>query len=319
MSQQWQPSISIVTLKKKARILQSIRAFFESLDILEVSTPILSASAITDPQLESLSTVFLNQPYYLQTSPEFCMKRLLAAGSGDIYQLGQVFRDDELGRYHQPEFMLLEWYRLGFSHHQLMDEVTCLLNHLFINKKIAVQRLSYQQAFIQQLAIDPLTVNAEQLKHCAEQNNIVIPQGMDINDKDMWLDWLMVEKIAPSFAKESFTFLYDYPASQAALARLDDKDKRLAQRFELFYGELELANGFNELTDADEQQKRFEQENNLRQQRQQKIMPIDKHLISALSSGLPECAGVAIGIDRLLMVLMGVSHIQEVMSFAIET
>ncbi len=319
MSQQWQPDASIDMLKRKARILQSIRAFFDSHNVLEVTTPILSHSAITDPQLESLSTVFLSKPYYLQTSPEFFMKRLLVAGSGDIYQLGQVFRDDELGRHHQPEFTLLEWYRLGFNHHQLMDEVACLLNGLFGDKQIPIQRLSYQQAFVQQLSVDPLTADARQLMHCAEQNRIPIPQGMDTNDKDMWLDWLMVDKIAPGFTKESFTFLYDYPASQAALAQLDDKDKRVAQRFELFYGELELANGFNELTDAGEQQKRFEEENSLRLLRQQKVMPIDKQLISALSYGMPACAGVAIGLDRLLMVLTGASHIQEVMSFAIKT
>ncbi|VAW56444.1 Translation elongation factor P Lys34--(R)-beta-lysine ligase [hydrothermal vent metagenome] len=318
MSEHWLPSATIALLKEKARMLQSLRAFFAERNVLEVETPILSIAAITDPQLESFSTCFKQQEYFLQTSPEFYMKRLLAAGSGDIYQIARVFRDDELGRNHHPEFTLLEWYRLGFNHHQLMDEIEALLNVLFSNAPLIVQRLSYQQAFIQYLGIDPLDANVAQLQRCAKKNNHDAPQGMDTGDKDMWLDWLMVDAIASEFDKTGFTFLYDYPASQAALARLDDNDKRVAQRFELFYGELELANGFHELTDAHEQVVRFENENKIRQQRKQKIMPIDNDLIDALKAGLPQCAGVAIGLDRLLMVLTHTQHIHEVVSFTIK-
>jgi len=318
MSEHWLPSAPIALLKEKARMLQSLRAFFAERNVLEVETPILSIAAITDPQLESFSTCFKQQEYFLQTSPEFYMKRLLAAGSGDIYQIARVFRDDELGRNHHPEFTLLEWYRLGFNHHQLMDEIEALLNVLFSNAPLIVQRLSYQQAFIQYLGIDPLDANVAQLQRCAKKNNHDAPQGMDSGDKDMWLDWLMVDAIAPKFDKTGFTFLYHYPASQAALARLDDNDKRVAQRFELFYGELELANGFHELTDAHEQVVRFENENKIRQQRKQKIMPIDNDLIDALKAGLPQCAGVAIGLDRLLMVLTHTTHIREVVSFTIK-
>ncbi len=299
-------------------MLQSIRTFFAERNILEVETPVLSPSAITDPQLESFSVRFNQQEFYLQTSPEFYMKRLLAAGSGDIYQIAKVFRDDEHGRNHNPEFSILEWYRLGFDHHQLMDDVEQLLKIIFENKQLNVQRLSYQQAFINQLNIDPLSSDAIALKQCAGKNNIETPQGIDINDKDMWLDWLMLEKIAPGFAKDGFTFLYDYPASQASLARLDKNDSRKANRFELFYGELELANGFYELTDAREQAKRFENDNKIRLQRGQKLMPVDDLLIEALQAGLPECSGVALGLDRIMMLVMGVKHIKEVTGFGDE-
>ena len=317
MTQHWQPSATLEILKKRARILQSIRAFFDELNVLEVETPVISKAAITDPQIESFSTQFRQKEFYLHTSPEFYMKRLLVAGSGDIYQISKVFRDDEKGRNHNPEFTMLEWYRLGFNHHQLMDEIESLLNRLMVEGKVEFQRLSYQQAFLNQFKIDPFNTDVIKLKQVAQTFNIETPQGMD-DDIDMWLDWLMVEKIAPAFPEDSFTFLYDYPASQASLARLDREDSRKANRFELFYGELELANGFYELTNADEQAKRFENDNIVRQQRGQKLMPVDECLLDALKSGLPECSGVAIGIDRLLMLLTGADRIDEVISFGDE-
>lgn len=315
-NKQWQPSASLPAIKERAKLLQGIRAFFAEHQVLEVETPILSCSANTDPQIESFSTRFNQQDYYLHTSPEFFMKRLLASGSGDIYQVARVFRDDEMGRNHNPEFTLLEWYRLGFDHHRLMDEMQDLIKKLFTNPGLTFQRLSYQQAFLSQLQIDPLTANVESLRKCTLQQKLEIPQGMSLQDKDMWLDWLMLEKIAPSFSKSSFTFLYDYPASQAALSRLDKNNPLQAHRFELFYGELELANGFYELTDADEQKKRFESENDIRLSRQQKTMPLDNALLHALDSGLPECSGVALGLDRLIMIKMGLSHISEVIGFS---
>ncbi len=317
MSQNWRPTASILVLKEKARILQRIRAFFVQRKVLEVDTPIISVAAMTDPQLESFSTQYNQKEFYLHTSPEFYMKRLLAAGSGDIFQLAKVFRDDEKGRNHNPEFTMLEWYRLGFNHHQLMDEMEALLTDLMANKPVVFQKTSYQQAFINQLEIDPFEADVIGLKQCAEKFNIETPQGMD-DDRDMWLDWLMVERVAPGFSKNSFTFLYDYPASQASLARLDKEGERKANRFELFYGELELANGFYELTDADEQARRFENDNIVRQQRGQKLMPVDGCLLDALRSGLPECSGVAIGVDRLMMLIMGAEHINEVISFGDE-
>lgn len=315
---QWQPTASLENIKIRARMLQGIRAFFVKRNVLEVETPVLSPAAITDPQLESFSTRFQQRDYYLHTSPEFYMKRLLAAGSGDIYQLARVFRVDESGRYHNPEFSLLEWYRLGFDHFQLMDEIESLLKTILQKTSVEIRRISYRQAFINELQLDPLEAGVNELKYCAENNNIEVPQGMDINDKDMWLDWFMVESIAPTFDKNSFTFLYDYPASQAALARLDENDQRVAHRFELFFGTLELANGFYELTDASEQRRRFESENEIRQQRGQKIMPIDNKLLSALEAGLPDCSGVALGIDRLLMLLTNAEKMSDVIGFSDE-
>jgi len=329
-------------------MLQAIRAFFAERNVLEVETPVISNAAVTDPQIESFQiesfqiesfqvesfsaqdhSQYHQKNYYLQTSPEFYMKRLLAAGSGDIFQLAKVFRDDENGRYHIPEFSMLEWYRSGFNHHQLMDEMQSLISCLMPEEKKHFQRISYQQAFINELQIDPFDADVNALKQCAEKHNIETPWGMDddrgmdnergMDDhKDIWLDWLMVEKIAAGFAKNSFTFLYDYPASQASLARLDKDDARKANRFELFYGELELANGFYELTDANEQAQRFENDNETRRQRRQKTMPVDYALLAALQSGLPDCSGVAIGIDRLLMLLTGAGHIKEVISFGDE-
>ncbi len=317
MRKSWQPTASLQNIKTRARMLQSMRAFFAERNVLEVETPVIADIAVTDPQIESFSTQYNKQTCYLQTSPEYFMKRLLAAGSGDIYQIAKVFRDDENGRHHNPEFSLLEWYRCGFDHHQLMDEMQDLITLLMPKNKNIFQRISYQQAFIKQLEIDPFESDVNALKECAEKFQIETPQGMD-DDKDMWLDWLMLVKVAPSFDKQAFTFLYDYPASQASLARLDKDDLRKANRFELFYGELELANGFYELTDATEQAQRFENDNLIRQQRQQKIMPIDYKLLAALNAGLPDCSGVAIGIDRLLMLVSDAGHIKNVMSFADE-
>jgi len=299
-------------------MLQSIRAFFAQRQVLEVETPVLSNATITDPQLESFVSCFQNRDYYLQTSPEFYMKRLLAAGSGDIYQVARVFRNDELGRFHNPEFTMLEWYRLGFDHHRLMNEIEDLLKVILQLDTLVIHKVSYRDAFIKQMQIDPIEADIHTIQTCAEAHAIEIPQGMNLDDKDMWLDWLMVEKIAPGFAKDSFTFLYNYPASQAALARLDTDEPEVANRFELFWGELELGNGFYELTDAAEQRVRFEQENKARSLQGRKTLPIDESLLEALESGLPDCSGVAIGLDRLLMLMCKAESISQVIGFGEE-
>ena len=319
----WYPSASPEVLHLRARVLQSIRAFFTARDSLEVETPVLSSAAITDPHLHSFKTEFLNNSYYLHTSPEFFMKRLLAAGSGDIFQICKVFRDDEQGRNHNPEFSMLEWYRTGYDHHRLMDELELLLSELVNNHTGQLEwqqpdRLSYQQAFMQTLGIDPLQATAEQLQQLAEQESIEIPVGMDESDRDMWLDWLLTQKVAPSFSKSAFTFLFDYPASQAALARINADDSRVAHRFEVFWGELELANGFYELTDAREQRERFESENAARLEQGMPVMPVDEALLQALEYGLPSCSGVAVGLDRLLMLLTGNTRIADVLAFDFE-
>lgn len=303
-------------------MLQNIRAFFAARDVLEVETPVVSSAAVTDIHLHSFKTSYQQQDYYLQTSPEFFMKRLLAAGSGDIYQIAKVFRDEEQGKNHNPEFTMLEWYRIGINHHQLMEEMEQLFNSLMVYPNIVVPskvaiKTSYQQAFIDALSIDPLSASIAQLKHSAIQHQVDIPQGIE-DDKDMWLDWLMVAAIAPGFAKDRFTFVYDYPASQAALACINPNDPRTAHRFEVYYGEIELANGFYELTDAVEQRKRFVEDNQKRKQKQLAEMPIDYHLLSALEAGMPVCSGVAVGLDRLLMLLLGKKSIDEVLAFAMD-
>ena len=318
----WQPTASVETLKARARMLQNIRAFFAERDVLEVETPVLAASSITDPHLQSFKTRYLNNDYYLQTSPEFFMKRLLASGSGDIYQISKVFRDDEQGKNHNPEFSMLEWYRSGFDHQQLMDEMETLFEYLIKQMQTdikwqACKRISYQQAFLDVLGVDPLAASAEELKQITQQYNIEIPVGMNEQDKDMWLDWLMTQAIAPEFSKQRFTFLYDYPASQAALAKISEMDSLVAHRFEVFFGELELANGFYELTDAAEQRGRFENENKKRKKLGLEVVPVDENLLLALENGMPECSGVAIGLDRLLMVLLGVESIEGVLSFGV--
>jgi len=293
-------------------MLQDIRAFFARQDVMEVDTPVLSRAGITDPHLHSFTSQWQGTKLYLHTSPEFFMKRLLADGSGDIFQIARVFRDDELGGFHNPEFTMLEWYRLGFDHHQLMDEIEVLVQQLSLTN-ISMQRKSYRQCFLDVLQVDPLTATTQQLKAVTQANHIEIPQGMDESSRDMWLDWLMTQAIAPSFS--GFTFVYDYPASQAALAAISDKDARVAHRFELFYGELELANGFRELTHAEEQRQRFVAENAMRKEQGLAEVSVDENLLQALAHGMPDCAGVAIGLDRLLMVLTGASRIADVLSF----
>lgn len=301
-------------------MLHDLRAFFAARGVLEVETPVLSRAAITDPQLHSFASRFQHNDLYLHTSPEFFMKRLLAAQRQDIYQICKVFRDEEQGRYHNPEFTLLEWYRIGFDDQRLMDEIEQLVQQLFA--ELAPQqtlkapcRISYRQAFIDTLGLDPLDTNVAQLRQCTLDHQLEIPQGMDEQHPDMWLDWLLARRVIPAFSPGALTFLYHYPASQAALARLDAADPRVAHRFEVFFGELELANGFYELADADQQTARFDAENRAREHGGQTPMPVDEHLLAALRNGFPDCAGVALGLDRLLMCLSGKTRLAEVLSF----
>ncbi|MDH5516797.1 MAG: EF-P lysine aminoacylase EpmA [Gammaproteobacteria bacterium] len=316
----WHAVADLESMTHRARMLQSIRAFFAAAEVLEVETPALSAAAVTDLQIESFSTRMGQQSLYLQTSPEYPMKRLLASGFPSIYQICKVYRREEQGPHHNPEFSLLEWYRLGFDYRQLMVEVVSLLQQLsqrFSNSATAEMtavELSYQQAFLQTIGLDPLNTTVEQCRQLCQQQQIEIPQGMSTHQLDEWLDWLLTQAVAPAFEKDRFTLLYDYPASQCALAKISDDGLR-AQRFEVFYGELELANGFTELTDAAEQRRRFEADNQQRQQAGLSAMPIDQRFLAALQAGLPESAGVAIGLDRLQMVLCDKASISEVLAF----
>jgi len=320
----WQPTSSIETLHTRAELLSKIRSFFEQKQVLEVETPILSQSATCDVFIDSFSTSQYKKNYYLHTSPEFAMKRLLASGSGDIYQLAKVFRQEESGQRHNPEFTLLEWYRIGFTDQDLINEVIELIKFLFstetaINYK--TELLSYRDCFLQYLAINTHTATVSELKSCAKKyhlDNTLSEQ----DEKDRWLELLLscvIEKqLSGTFEKPQMTFLYDYPASQASLARIEENQyaEKVAKRFELYLGGMELANGFYELDNAVEQLKRFENDNQHRIALGKQSMPIDQHLIAALEQGLPSCAGVALGIDRLLMLMLGKTHIDEVLSFS---
>ena len=294
-------------LQHRARLYQHIRAFFSRLGYLEVDTPLLSASSNTDIHIESIAARVCGQTQYLQTSPEFAMKRLLAAGSGSIFQIGHAFRDEEQGRRHRPEFSLLEWYGVGLDYHQLMDQVEALIRYLDADAS-AFQRLSYAQCFEQTLGLNIFEASLARLRETVVEHIAGIDQ-LSLSASDC-LDLLISEVIAKRF--DGYTFVYDYPAEQASLARLSRADPRVAERFELFHHDMELANGFSELTDAREQRARFEQDNARRVAAGRKPYPIDEDFLAALEQGLPECAGVALGLDRLLMVLHSADSINQV-------
>lgn len=322
----WRPSADLSVLRLRAELLAQIRAFFAARGVLEVETPALSAAAITDPHLASFKTCYSGpgsqhgRPLYLHTSPEFAMKRLLAAGSGCIYQIARVFRDGEAGSRHNPEFTLLEWYRVGFDHHRLMDEVAELVGMLLAGRLALAEpeRLSYRQIFQHHLNLDPHRATVADLAACAETRNISIPTGMPPDDPDPWLDLLLTHCVEPRLGSGRLTFVHDYPASQAALARLRPDDPPVGERFELYINGIELANGFHELGDAVEQRRRFAQENAARRAVGLPIMPVDEHLLAALEFGLPDCAGVALGFDRLVMLATRKTSLAEVLAFPLD-
>lgn len=296
-------------------MLKNIRAFFDARGVLEVETPLLASAGNTDVHIESLKTTFRDQDYYLNTSPEFAMKRLLAAHREPVYQICKAFRDDELGPMHNPEFTMLEWYRPGFDMHQLMDEIEELALVLADGQLNAFQFISYGQVFEQYAKLNPHLASAEDCRQCAVQYDIEQPVGMADN-RDEWLDWLLTQLVLPSLPSDQFTFIYDYPASQCALARLRENGQgiKVASRFELFYGETELANGFHELSNADEQRQRFEAENKTRMAENKPVVKMDEYLLAALEHGLPDCSGVALGLDRLLMIITGCNSIEQVLN-----
>ncbi len=288
---------------------------------METETPLLSAAAITDPHLESFATLYRGPghaegvPLYLHTSPEFPMKRLLAAGSGPIYQICKVFRQGEAGRRHNPEFTMLEWYRPGFDHHALMEEVAALAAPLLSLEGKTVEKLSYREAFLRYAGVDPLEASTAALRSRAAALGI---SGFDEESgRDIWLDLILTHLVEPQLGRNGLCFIYDYPASQAALARLNPVDNRVAERFELYYSGVELANGFHELADSAEQRKRFDAELESRKALKMDRVPMDTRLLMALDT-LPDCAGVALGIDRLVMLAVGATRLDEVMAFTIE-
>ncbi|MCW8943198.1 MAG: EF-P lysine aminoacylase EpmA [Sedimenticola sp.] len=318
----WRPTASIEMLKIRASLLASIRAFFQRRGVLEVETPVCSWHGTTDSAIESFSVCYsgpgapFGASLYLHTSPEFAMKRLLAAGSGPIYQICKVFRDGESGRRHNPEFTLLEWYRPGFDHHQLMSEIEQLIAELLPDSEPAC-KLSYQALFEHFLQLNPHQATLQELRQCALSQDVTGLEYLDLQDKDAWLDILLTHCIEPKMAP-GLCFVYDYPASQAALARIRPGNPAVAERFELYMNGVEVANGFHELTDADEQRCRFERDLETRSSTGKASVPLDQHLVNALTHGLPDCAGVALGIDRLLMQISEVQNIDAVMAFPLE-
>ena len=316
-SSKWQPTGSLETLTARAQMFARIRAFFATRNVLEVDTPCLSLGSISDPHIEVLETQ--NRfgrnatTYYLQTSPEYAMKRLLAAGMPSIYQLGKVFRAEEIGRRHSVEFTMLEWYRIGFDHWQLMTEIDQLLSELS-GEQIECERLSYRDAFQRFLGCDPLTIGIDELQQLCHQHT---EYGLQESDRDTLLELLFATVIEPKIGTEQPCFIHSYPASQAALARrqLEADGQETAARFELYWRGIELANGYYELTDADEQLTRMRSEMSEREQQAKSWRQADERLISALKHGFPDCAGVALGVDRLLMLLLNKQHIDEVLPF----
>lgn len=281
--------------------------------MLEVETPILSRAATVDPQIDSFVT---SDGRWLQTSPEFAMKRLLAAGCGPIWQLARVFRVDEIGRHHNAEFSMLEWYRPGWDHRQLIEECDALLQSLGA-ASAPCEQSSYRDAFLRHAGVDPLCDPLECLRAALPGSvaTLALPDGDDSARRDFVLDLLMSHIVAPMLGRDAPQVLFDFPASQAALARIRHDDPPVAERFEIFWRGIELANGFHELTDAAEQRRRFEADQARRSAQRQAVPPHDAQLISAMAHGLPDCAGVAIGFDRLLMLLLGKPTVGEVIAF----
>lgn len=315
----WRNSASADALRLRARLNTLIRAYFAKRGVLEVETPMLCAAGNPDPNIESFSLRFHGPPSagaaqrYLRTSPEFALKCLLASGIGDCYELGRVFRDGEAGGRHNPEFTMLEWYRIGFDQHRLRQETCELLQAALalVGRQAVVQVCSYRDLFRDRLGIDPFNADSAQLR--AVLGDVVIDG--DGLGRDDWLDLLLTHRLQPGFAPDQMLALHDFPASQCALARIGAGDPPLAERFEVYLGPLEIANGYHELTDADEQRRRFERDIDTRRTRGAAQPPIDINLQAALKHGLPDCAGVALGIDRLLMALLDTDRIGDVLAF----
>jgi lysyl-tRNA synthetase class 2 len=315
----WRPTATWEALRHRAAMLAAAREFFARRGVLEVETPTLSAAAVSDPQIESLSTRIagLAAPLHLCTSPEYAMKRLLAAGSGDIYQICKVFRDGERGRWHNPEFTLIEWYRLGFDDAALMSEVEALIGSLLSphRRLRPAERLSYSAALRLHAGVDAHEASEVDLSAAALRHGIVCDADLD---RDARLDLLMGLVVAPRLGMERPCFICDYPVSQAALARLKPGPVPVAARFELYIDGVELANGFHELIDGVAQRERFNQELTSRRARGQVEPPLDERLLAALAAGLPDCAGVALGFDRLVAVALGAPLLADAMAFTID-
>ena len=313
------PDSPRAALELRARLYALIRGYFAQRNVLEVETPILSAGANTDPNIESFSTRFSghvdagSRERWLRTSSEFAQKRLLAAGVGDCYELGRVFRNGEAGRRHNPEFTMLEWYRVGWDHLRLIEEAVDLVGRALalVGRRVEVRKYSYRELFCDSIGVHPFAAADEVL---IDALGSVRVDGRGLG-RDDWLDLLLTHRIQPRFPHDRITVVHDYPAAQCALAKIRDGDPPVAERFELYLGSHELANGYHELTDAAEQGARFERDNRRRRERDLAELPIDANFLAALHQGMPDCAGVALGVERLLMAMTGGDDIGAVLAF----
>lgn len=311
MSVNWQPSASLDNIRKRAQLMARIRAFFNDKGYLEVETPIMARYGVSDVYLSNIKATFRGEFYSLQTSPEYHMKRLLAAGSGSIFQLARVFRDDEWGRWHNPEFTLLEWYQLDACHYTLMDEVDSFLQLILGTPPML--RKTYAQAFMETCGLDPFNASIADMKAFLATVNLDNVLPLDETDRDQYLFLLMSHVVEPALGQHpSPVAVYHFPESQASLAKTTHG---LAERFEVYYRGVELANGFHELTDHDTQRTRFHQDNQQRLAKGFTTSEPDEYLLAALKHGLPPCSGVALGVDRLLALACNESAIAKVMSF----
>ena len=314
----WQPTASIKNLLARAKIIAEIRRFFTERGLLEVETPVLSEFGVTDVHLSTFSTEFIapfveqSKTLWLATRPGDHMKRLLAAGSGAIFQICHVFRNEEAGKRHNPEFTMLEWYRPHFDMYRLINEVDDLLQHILDCEP--AESLSYQFVFQQYVGLDPLSVGKDELIAKAQELQFINAEN---ESRDTLLQFLFSSLVEPEIGKERPVAVYHFPATQAALAQISPEDHRVAERFEFYYKGLELANGFNELTDVKEQLHRFEQDNRQREKMGLPTREIDRRLLGALQAGMPNCAGVALGLDRLIMVALDAERIEEVLTFSV--
>lgn len=306
--------------RSRAELTQRLRDYLAAQQVLEVTTPSLSRYAVTDTQIESLEvhSTLHSQPMYLHTSPEYAMKRLLAAGYPDCYSIARVFRDGEAGRHHQPEFTMVEWYRLGFALRDIVDDTLQAIAHALKSLDLAnnAHRLNYCDAFRQLLGVDPLRASSDELAAAANADaNLRMSIG---NERSDWLDLLMTTHIASRFDAQRLTVMQHFPAEQAALARLCPDNAHVADRFEIYFGSTELANGYVELTDADEQKRRMNVDQRERHRRGRKRYEKDEWLLAAMQHGLPACAGVAMGLERLQMVYDDTDDIRDVITFAFD-
>ena len=317
----WRPSGTFDALRLRAALNARIRDFFAGRGVIEVETPVLSVAGNTEPNIASFALGFSGRTdgaprtRWLRTSPEHPLKRLLAAGFGDCYELGRVFRDGEAGGRHNPEFTMLEWYRTGWDHHALAVECAMLVQDAMAlaGRSTTLVDTSYRAMYRDRLGLDPMTANEDALR-TALGDVAIDPAGLT---RDDWLDLLMTHRLQPGFPRDQLLVVHDFPASQCALARLrkDGDGVAVAERFELYLGPLELANGYHELADAVEQGQRFEREAVVRTRRGDVVPPVDGRLLDALRSGLPDCAGVALGVDRLMMAMLGTGRIADVVAF----